>query len=241
MNISEAFSFHFQDKDWFRKLGIGGLIGLFGNFLILPLFLLLGYQVEVVRRVMRGDKEVLPDWDDWGELFMDGVKMFGGLILYSLPLIVVAFTLFSIIFVPLLMAERGQAIIDEDALGALFGGTFSIMWCLMMVYSVLLSTITPAIYTQYARTGDMRDCYRLGEILRMTRDGLGDAILVFVSRIAAGLLFQFALFLSVITICGPFVLMLVGIVWNMTVTAHLYGQFAARYGGMIEGGASEWG
>ncbi|PSP32842.1 hypothetical protein BRC63_11005 [Halobacteriales archaeon QH_10_70_21] len=53
---------------------IGGVLTLL-SFLLVPLFLLVGYTVRVVRAVAGGD-ETLPVFDEWGDVLVDGVKGF---------------------------------------------------------------------------------------------------------------------------------------------------------------------
>ena len=53
---------------------IGGVLTLL-SFLLVPLFLLVGYTVRVVRAVAGGD-ETLPVFDEWGDMLVDGVKGF---------------------------------------------------------------------------------------------------------------------------------------------------------------------
>ncbi|NIV36878.1 MAG: DUF4013 domain-containing protein, partial [Anaerolineae bacterium] len=78
----KAFTFVFEDDDWVVKvlIGIGILVaGVVLFWLIIPAILaallLSGYSLEITRRVIRGDAEVLPAWDDWGQLLIDGLQV----------------------------------------------------------------------------------------------------------------------------------------------------------------------
>ncbi|MFN2244903.1 MAG: DUF4013 domain-containing protein, partial [Anaerolineae bacterium] len=82
MDIGKAFTFVFDDKDWVVKvlIGIGILVaGLVLSWLIIPGILagllLSGYALEITRRVIRGEVEVLPAWEDWGQLLIDGLQV----------------------------------------------------------------------------------------------------------------------------------------------------------------------
>ena len=82
MDIGKSFGYVFDDDEWITKVLIAaailGLGILFSWMLLIPLiialFLLGGYGVEITRRVIRGDTQVLPKWDNWGELLVDGLK-----------------------------------------------------------------------------------------------------------------------------------------------------------------------
>ncbi len=72
-----------DDPAWLRKLLVGSLVTLFG-ILVLPLPLLIGYQLRVVRNTARGDARPIPEWEDWGGLFMDGLRVLALIIPHQL-------------------------------------------------------------------------------------------------------------------------------------------------------------
>jgi len=84
MDIGKAFSFVAEDEEWLTKIGIGALISLL-SFLILPVFLLVGYVVQVTRNVKNGEPRPLPAWTEWEKLFMDGLYVGIAQIVYTLP------------------------------------------------------------------------------------------------------------------------------------------------------------
>ena len=71
MDVAKAFTFVTEDERWMSKIGIGAAISLF-FFLIIPIPLLVGYLVGITRNVKEGVERPLPEWDDFGQLFMDG-------------------------------------------------------------------------------------------------------------------------------------------------------------------------
>ncbi|WP_247002076.1 DUF4013 domain-containing protein [Halosolutus gelatinilyticus] len=70
-----------SDHVW-RTSIIGGVLLLLG-FLFIPLFLVWGYVVRVLDRTARGDDDA-PEFDDWGDLLVDGVKAFAITLVYVL-------------------------------------------------------------------------------------------------------------------------------------------------------------
>ena len=73
--IEEAINYPRNDEEnWVRTVLIGSAIALL-SFLFLPIFLLFGYYVRVLRGSMAGD-DMPPVFDEWGELFTDGLKAF---------------------------------------------------------------------------------------------------------------------------------------------------------------------
>lgn len=74
MDVAKAFTYFAEDERWMGKLVIGVLVSLV-SILILPGFLLSGYMVGITRNVMNGEKRPLPEWEDLGTLFMDGLSI----------------------------------------------------------------------------------------------------------------------------------------------------------------------
>ena len=69
MDIGKSFSFAFEDKQWLSKLGLGAVIAM------VPIlnFAWSGYMVEIIRNVMKNVQEPLPNWDDIGKKFSEGL------------------------------------------------------------------------------------------------------------------------------------------------------------------------
>jgi hypothetical protein len=86
MDIAKAFTYMLEDERWVTKLGIGALLTFF-VWLLLPIPLLVGYSVAVLRNVRDGYERPLPEWDDWGNLFMDGLFIMIAQFVYTLPLL----------------------------------------------------------------------------------------------------------------------------------------------------------
>ncbi|MCQ2971569.1 MAG: DUF4013 domain-containing protein, partial [archaeon] len=69
-------AFEYSAKDW-KTLLILGVICLF-SFLLIPVFLLAGYNYRVVGTAVRGiinGKDPLPEFDDLIGMFIDGIKV----------------------------------------------------------------------------------------------------------------------------------------------------------------------
>jgi len=65
LDIGRSFSFVFQEKDWWKKCLILGLIMLIP---LIGLFVLMGYYIEVARRAAAGSDMPLPEIDFSGQL-----------------------------------------------------------------------------------------------------------------------------------------------------------------------------
>ena len=68
-------AFEYSAKDW-KTLIILGILCLF-SFLLIPAFLITGYNYRVINQAVHGvinGKDPLPDFDDLISMFVDGVK-----------------------------------------------------------------------------------------------------------------------------------------------------------------------
>jgi hypothetical protein len=129
--IQDLFSFPFRDAQWKNKLLIGSAL-MFGGTIIpvLPLVPVLGYGARIMRsaaarQVARPTAQeynaegepigplvvpapTLPEWEDWNDLFMDGLRQLGVMLIINLPLI-----LLYIIGFGLYMAIQIGAVMEQ--------------------------------------------------------------------------------------------------------------------------------
>jgi amino acid transporter len=224
MDVGKAFTFVFEDDEWISKLGIGAVLALV-SFLIFPIFLLGGYLVAVTRNVRKGVTQPLPHWDDWGQLFMDGLYIFLAQIIYSSP-----FWILLCVATAVTVGSAGLEEVSVEAMTAVVTTTWVVVGCLTLLLSIALLLISPALFIQYVRHGEFGAMFRLGEVFGIARDNAGPII------IAALALFGFSLALSVVvtvlsvipclgTIAGV-ILSILSTPWLMAATGHLYGQIA---------------
>ena len=222
MDIGKAYTFIPEEDDWIKQIVIGGVLALF-SFLFIPIFFLIGYQVAVVRNVMNGEEHPLPEWNDWGKVFMDGLVVWVAQFVYALPVVLLSLcSLF--IWVPA-ATDQGGDIGAALSGAAIFG--LVVLGCLVFLFAIALAFIVPALYVQYARTGEFGHMFQVGEIIGIARENFVDILIVTVAAIAAGLVLGLVTW---IPICGWLILAPLGSVWIMVATAYLYGQIAAKTG-----------
>ena len=226
MDIGKAFSFVAEDEEWLTKIGIGAVVSLF-SFLILPIFLLVGYVVQVTRNVRNGEPRPLPAWTDWEKLFMDGLFVAIAQIVYTLP-----FWLLICLAIGLSVAFGGLAGASEDAAIMGVAATWLVVACLLVVFTIALLFISPAIVIQYVRAGDFGATMRVGEVLGIARDNAGQILIAALAVFGVSLLYSFvAGALQLIPCVGQIISMIAGIFvgpWLAASSGHLYGQIAAN-------------
>lgn len=237
MNLNKVFSYQFDDKQWISKLGIGAVISL------VPIlnFALSGFIVGIIRNVMNNSSEILPNWDDLGKKFSDGLILFGAGIIYALPLI--------IIFLPIgIIASSGLLSGNNDLqdIGHIIAGVGSVLLycllCLIIMYALALSVVYPAILVTFAREGTFASCFKFREVFNLVSRNAGPFftawIISFGASLGVGLIVGFLnLFVGWIPCLGWIVSLVISFgstIYLVTVYAYLFGQF-----GIVAYGASQ--
>lgn len=204
MDFGKAFSFVFEDEDWIKKIGVGGLISLIP---FIGVFLVLGWGLEITKRVIKKDEEVLPDWSDFGGYLTRGFIGFLIALVYMIPVILLVICSLT----PLLFENIG------DTLRYL---TFTVITCFgffALIYMIAISMLLPAALANYAMTDEIGAAFKFSVIIKMVRGNLGAYGMVLLGGLMAGLVSG----LGVIA-CGIGVLMTS--VYSFAINGHLWGQ-----------------
>lgn len=231
MNIQRAFTFVTDDPDWITKLGIMVLIAVISPFLLgLPYLLIVGYSIQVATNVRKGVDNVLPEWNDWGQLFMDGLYVALARFVYTLPIWIIM--CLYIAFSGVLGGVMSGGGASEDAIGAMLGGGFFLIFCLIFLFAIALIFINPGIVIQYIRTGEAGSMFSVGQVLGLVRDNIGDIGIMLIALIGAGLVIGFVggLF-NIIPILGQIIYFLITLAtapYLAVASGHMIGQIAAK-------------
>ncbi len=204
MDFGKAFSFVFEDEDWIKKIGVGGLISLIP---VIGIFLVLGWGVEVTKRVIRDDAEVLPDWSDFGGYLTRGFLVFLVALVFMLPVILIQVCS----SLPFLFESA------DDTLLTIFTIVTVCFGCLTTLYSIAAYLVLPAAIANYAATDEIGAAFKLGEIFKMVRDNIGTYAMVLLGGIVAGLVASLGTIACLIGV-------LFTSVYSFAVNGHLWGQ-----------------
>jgi hypothetical protein len=99
LDLKSLLKFPFQGKNWQNPFVIGSAFILAGFFIpIIPLLFVQGYFVDILRRSIRGEHLLLPPWQDWGKLLMDGLHAFVVGFIYLLPATIILVGGFGLYF-----------------------------------------------------------------------------------------------------------------------------------------------
>lgn len=208
MNIGKAFSYVFEDEQWITKVLIGGLFVLASTVLIGIPFLL-GYIVALIRNVMAGSERPLPEWDELGEKFTEGLILAIILFVWSLPVL-----LFDG-FLGALIAILGNA--ASSNAGVLVVVLTFLIWAVSLLWGLVVALFTPAIMVQFAQKPEFSSGFAFSNLWRFTADNIGNIIITVLIYWVAGVIAGFGVILCVVGV-------LFTSFWSYLVLGHLIGQ-----------------
>ena len=96
MDIGRALTYFTEDERWVEKTAIGTGLLLVSTLLsfvligVLGFFILFGYLVRLLQNVRDGVHPALPEWNQWGDDLVRGVKLACVYIVWALPIIFVS-------------------------------------------------------------------------------------------------------------------------------------------------------
>lgn len=206
MEFGRAFSFVFEDQDWVKKIGIAGLL------LIVPILgglVVSGWALEITRRVIHRETEVLPDWSNFGDYLVKGLMLFVVGFVYALPIILVsACQQGGILFLQNNGDETTTSIITALSI---------CLSCVMILYSIVLGFVLPAAYARLAVTGQLGAAFRFGEVIGLVRAAPAAYLMVLLGEVIAGFIGSLGLILCIIGVVFTYA-------YAMAMMAHLWGQ-----------------
>ena len=214
MDIGKALTFVFEDDRWIVKLLIGAAMMLL-SILIIPAFFVEGYMIKLMRNVMDGIENPLPEWEEWGKLFMDGLNVFIAGLVYTAP-VWLLMCCGGLLFLPAGFAEGDM----QEILAGIGGISFFVLACVAMILGVIVALLIPAVTIQYAREDNLGACFRFSEVIAMTRDNIGDIIVALLVLFGVGLVLGL---LGIIPIIGIIFTMAASI-YTTVVSGHLFGK-----------------
>ncbi|MBC7101391.1 DUF4013 domain-containing protein [Methanothermobacter tenebrarum] len=230
MDIGEIISdaIKYPASDW-KKLIILGVFYLLG-FLIIPTFFAIGYVFRALKATIAGFDE-LPEFDEWGGMFVDGLKVFVvGLVYMIIPLIIIGVGVFTslekLLSSPGAFTPYGNVIVTDLTLLQAGLGIIIIGIIVAIIFGLLL---TIAIAHMAYNDSEFGAAFRFREILDVISEiGWGKYILWYLAVIIVScvILFIGSLILGSIPVLGQ---ILVQLLVTPYVTLFLYRAIGLRY------------
>jgi hypothetical protein len=201
IDIRQALTFPFSDQGWAKKIAIGALFAL-GPIIVVGIFFLVGYLIEITRRVAEGSEEPLPEWrGNFGTYFKQGFPAAWGVLIWLLPV--------QALWVGAALVLGGQQSIPVQLV---FGLT------MLVTVNLYAAVVMPSVIGAYAADPHFGSMFRLGEIAGSIR------------RIGANFVAVWIVHLAVLALTFVTIWMIVMIIFTTAYAAmtfgHVYGQAA---------------
>jgi hypothetical protein len=235
-NAKKIISFPFQGEKRGIKIIIGAAL-FFANYLIplIPILPVLGYAVRVMKRVILEEEDpVLPEWTDWGSLFLDGLKVFGAMLIYQLPALALAVIGYGIMFLPIffITAAASSSSFYESAFPIfIMVGNFAGMALFMlgMFLAMAAMVFMPAVLGNMIAKGNFVAAFQVKEWWPVFKANLAGSLLAI--ALLLGLYFglgyaaEILVFTVVLCFLMPFAVGLIGFLMSVIMMA----LFAVTY------------
>lgn len=210
MDFGRAFTYAFEDSEWIKKVGIAAVV------ILIPIvggIVLMGWALELMRRVIADDPTPLPDWSDFGGLLGKGFKAFVVTLAYTLPVILVVICGQTVTIGSAAALEN-----NPDVAGTVAIVAGICMGCFALIFGILAGLLVPPALGNLAVTGELGAAFRFGEVFGLLRSAIGPylisiLIIALVSPILASL---------GSLVCG--IGALAAAAYLQVITSHLYGQ-----------------
>lgn len=227
MDIGSSFSYVFQDPQWIKKVAIGGgilLVGILFSWLVaIPILaaaaLLLGYTLTVTKNVAEGSSVPLPEWNDFGALFMKGLYGLIGIIILYIPVIILACLSAAVTIGASSLTTGSSSSNTNTQILTVIGLLSTCIGCLQAIISLVTGLFMYAPLTRFALNGKLSTFWDFRGGWAFIQADLGNYVIAVLVSFVAGFIGALGIILCFIGL--PFTAF-----WANLVSAHLFGQYA---------------
>ena len=201
IDFGRCFAFLTEDPSWLTKILVGGLFTLLTTVLVGVPFIL-GYWARTLKNVAAGKQHPLPEWDDLGGIFSDGLRLVGVYLVYAIGLVVALGLIGGVLVVPFIALGASGALDDSaGGLVAALGGLGTLLlWAIIMITSLAALVYLPAAMARAALRDSFSEGFAWREITAFIRANLGNYALALVIYLVASFLSQFGMILCCVGI-----------------------------------------
>jgi len=212
LDYSTPFGYFFQDKGWPKALLIASLL----TYTLIGAAPVMGWTIEITRRVVKNETPLVPVWRDWKLFWRLGGQFAFVNILWLLPLLAAVLGLYA---VPAILIR----VATDEAVLLGFGATLLCVTLFLLVYSIAYIFFLPVMMGALAVSASIQAAADPFHLWRAARPRWMGYLLVFL--IVGVALFNVAFLAAAVTL---FLLLPPLLVYLGLVTAHFAGQLARR-------------
>ncbi|MFB6108677.1 MAG: DUF4013 domain-containing protein [Haloplanus sp.] len=152
--ISQSIGYLRESDEWVKTVVLGGLFVLL-SALVVPAILVSGYLVRVLRATMHDD-DTPPTFDEWGDLFGDGLRAFAIAVVYGIVPAILA--------VALAVSAAAAAGVGGRTGAAVGGMVILVGGFVTLVLGLLAAYVVPAAVANYAERDTLGAGFAFGDL-----------------------------------------------------------------------------
>ncbi len=194
VDFGRSFTFVTEDPDWIKKILIGGVFALACAVLVGIPFVL-GYFSRTLRNVVAGEPRPMPEWDDLGGIFNEGLRLTAVYLVYALGAVAILAALGCVVVAPVMLISGGGQRHFSEAFGVLGGLGIVALYGLGLLASLALYVYMPAALARSALRGTVADGFAWREILGFIAANLANYLITLVIYLLASFVAQFGFLL----------------------------------------------
>ena len=203
--VKKIISFPVKGEKWVLKNLIGAAL-ILGNYILplIPTLPVLGYAARVMKHVINDEDPALPEWNDWGSLFLDGIKVFGVVFIFELPALLVMLAGYAVVFIPVfIMAMNSNAktlpdlFVPAEILGNFGGMAFFLLGSFLSL--AIMMFLPPALGNMIVR-GDFAAAFRFKEWWPIFKASFGGYLVAIMLLLGMYIVLVFAVEFLVFTV-----------------------------------------
>ncbi len=179
------------------------------SIFIVGAFFVYGYLARLVRNVIASVPHPLPEWDDLGEYFSEGLRLFCVALVYTLPMIVVA----TVFIIPLIIAQTA----DSDGAKNIGVGIAACVSCLIPPLSLAMALWLPGAMLFAVVERRFGAAFEFAQIFAFIKANIGNYLLAFVVSLVVRLIVPFGFNLLCV---GVFFTLF----WSLVVTCYAFAE-----------------
>jgi hypothetical protein len=224
VDFGRSFTYVSEDPEWVKKVLIGGVFALLSAVLVGVPFVL-GYFGRTLRNVAEGAPRPLPEWDDLGGLFNEGLRLTLVYLAYALGFAVVLLAIGAAFIGPAMLLGNSRH--GEQVLGLLGGLGMLAFYAVAFLGGLALGVYLPAALARAALRASAGAGFQPAATVRFIQANLGNYLLSLVIYLVAGFVAQFAIVLCCVGIFPA-------VFWSYLVLARALGDTVRLNPGSLE-------
>jgi hypothetical protein len=157
----------------------------------------MGWGIELQRRVIRGDEDLVPDWADLGKYTVDGLKYLLVIFIWYLPFM----ALWVLMFVPFMLYINGNPNLADFPVPYFFSFFPFLMMPFFMLLTFLTYAVMPIITGLFAVSTTFKDAFDIRKGWALLKVNfwqcLGAAFLTYMASYVIGMVGMFLFFVGI--------------------------------------------